>query len=103
MSWYLDGPEDLSVKVFLKEYSAILEKILHNPDASVMITDRPGCAIQIARYLKKHDYQNCVIYHTGSKPRHKIGSFSTVGGFSSLEECRRKMKENCQHYFEYKP
>jgi len=99
MAWYIDGPEDLPITVFYKKYVPILEDILHNPDASVLITDRPGCAIKVARYLKKHEYRNCWIYHLGDKPRHNLGSFRTRGGFKSWKEAREKMAQDSKHHF----
>lgn len=100
MAWYIDGPEDLSVKCFLSKYVPILEDLLQDPEASIFITDRPGCAIKVARYLKKHGYRKCWLYHLGKKPRHNLGSFPTRGGFSTLRDCRAQMLKDSDHQFQ---
>lgn len=70
--WYIDGPENLETKIFLNKYTLKLDNILQDPKASVIITDRPGCSTQVARYLSIAGYRNCTVYHIGDTPLHKI-------------------------------
>ena len=97
--WYIEGPEDLKIKEFSSKYAPQLEEILEDPNASIIITDRPGCAIQTARYLSKHGYRKCCLYHVGKPPRHSIGKFNSKGGFSSLNNCKKQMFRDCNKYF----
>ena len=98
-TWFIDGPEDLSLKEFYSNYVNKLEEILSDPETSIIITDRPGCSIQVARYFAKQKYRNCTIYHTGLNPRHNLGKFYTKGGFSTLEKCKKQMLKDSNKCF----
>lgn len=97
--WFIDGPENLDLKEFYSNYVNKLECILQEPETSIILTDRPGCSIQVARYFAKQKYRNCTIYHPGAKPRHNIGKFYTKGGFSSLDKCKKQMLKDSNKYF----
>lgn len=97
----IDGPEDLSSKNFSILYTATLEDILEDPEARIIITDKQGCGIFIARYLEKHYYRNAIIYHMGQEPRHNIAKLKTQGGFMSKAEITAQMINDSDHYIYY--
>ena len=97
--WFIDGPEKIEEKLFIQKYVPKLDKILKDSNASIIITDRPGCANKIARYLSTHGYRNCRVYHTGKNPRHKIGKFPYKGGFKDLTSCKNQLFRDCDLYF----
>lgn len=97
--WFIDGPEKIEEKLFIQKYVSKLDEILQDSNASIIITDRPGCANKVARYLAKHGYRNCCIYHTGKNPRHKIGKFPCKGGFQDLDSCKNQLLRDCDSYF----
>lgn len=48
----------------------------------------------IAKYFHNRKYRDCIIYHLGSEPRHKIGNYNNIGGFSSYTEINELMKND---------
>jgi len=69
---FLAGEESVTAAKFLSNHTAVLEKILEDPHASILFSDLPGDGgVFIARYLRGHYYRNAVLYHLGDDTESK--------------------------------
>ena len=46
----------------------------------------------VAKFFHNRGYRNCVMYHLGDKPKHKLGNFCLRGTFTSYNEIDIMMK-----------
>ena len=84
----------ISSELFIKKYSELLEEIMEDPDAKILLSDIGSGSIFVARFLKKRYYRNAILHHIGDKPRVNIANLPTKGGFTSHKECQRFIRKN---------
>ena len=97
----IDGSEKMSSAEFVKLYYTTLDEILDDPDSSILLTDKSGCGVFVARYLKQNLYRNATIYHTKRKPRSNIANLKTCGGFLNKKECRKSLIKDSDEYINF--
>ena len=89
----LDNP--CSSSTFQKRISPILEDILEDPYANIILSDLTQGGMFVAKFLKQRYYRNATLYHIGENPRINIAKLKTKGGFTSKEDCIFNMSKEC--------
>ena len=74
---FISGGHPISSSKFIIKYTSILDEILDDPNASILLTDFRESDIFLARYLKEQQYRNATLYHVGSFPRINIAKLPT--------------------------
>jgi hypothetical protein len=68
---------------FIKTLVPIIDAKMDDPNTTFIFSDEHP---YIARYLHSRRYRQCILYHLGIKPKHDIGGYKKISGFTSYTE-----------------
>jgi hypothetical protein len=77
------GSSEVPPNIFQSKYVPLIAEAMDDSNTQFLFSDHD---ILVARYLAGRGFRNCIMYHTGSKPKHHFGNYETRGDFSSLAE-----------------
>ena len=84
-TYFISGHGDLTHEEFTEHYVPEIDEAIEE-GANFVLGDFEGADTMAARYLHSKGLRHKVrLYHMFSRPRHFVGSFPTVGGFTTDE------------------
>lgn len=90
--------QELEIKKFNEEIIPKIHDIVRN-GKTVLVCDTD---ITLLRFFANRKYVNITVYHTGDRPKYKIGNFKYKGGYLTKSEIVVQLKESSDEFFEYK-